>query len=99
MIVILRYWDNQKSYAETSYIDSQFLLQPNVTNLKNAFVESLTGLEESKFLQLAMDGASKNWNVLKKFDEHLVEMGHKKTINIGSCSLLSMVPFKQVQQR
>ena len=85
--VNLRYWNNQKSVAEISYIDSQFLLRPNTTNLKNALVESLEGLEERKFCQLAMDGSSTNWNVLEKFDKHLVEKGRKKSINIGCCSL------------
>lgn len=87
MDVNLGYWNNQKSVAETSYINSQFLLQPNATNLKNSLVESLADLEESKFLQLTMDSLSMNWNVLENFDEHLVEKGHKKTVNVESRSL------------
>ena len=66
--VNLRYWNNENSVAETSYIDSQFLLRPNAANLKNVLVESLTGLEESKFPQLAMAGPRTNWNLMKKFD-------------------------------
>ena len=42
-----------------------------------------------------MDGSSANWNVLEKFDEHLFEKGHKKTINIESCFL----HIEQEQQR
>lgn len=87
MDVNLGYWNSQKSVAETSYINSQFLLQPNATNLKNSLVESLADLEESKFLQLTMDSLSMNWNVLENFDEHLVEKGHKKTVNVESHSL------------
>ena len=87
MDVNLRYWNNQKRVAETSCIDSQFVLRPNAANLKNVLVESLTGLEESKFPQLAMAGPRTNWNLMKKFDKQLIEKGHKKTINIGPCSL------------
>lgn len=48
--------------------DSQFLPRANTTNLKNTSVDSLADLEESQFLQIAMDSPSKNWNKLKKFD-------------------------------
>ena len=65
----------------------QFLLRPNAPNLKDAIIESIPDLDESKFLHIAMDGHSTNWNVLEMIDEHLVENRHQKTINIGSCSL------------
>ena len=32
-----------------------------------------------------MDGPNVNWNVLDGLDEQLIENGHIKTINIGSC--------------
>ena len=33
-----------------------------------------------------MDGPNVNWNVLDGLDEQLIENGHTKTINIGSCA-------------
>ena len=41
----------------------------------------------AKFLHLAMDGPSTNWNVLDLVNEHLVDNGFLKTLIIGSCSL------------
>ena len=32
-----------------------------------------------------MDGPNTNWNVLQMVDDNLIENGHQKTINIGSC--------------
>ena len=75
MGVNLRYWNNLKSVTE-AYIGSQFFW-PIATNLKNALVASLAGIE-NEFLCLTMDVPSTNWNVLEKSDEHLVEKGHKK---------------------
>ena len=33
-----------------------------------------------------MDDPNVNWNVLDGLDEQLIENGHTKTINIGSCA-------------
>ena len=87
MDVNVRYWNDKTNCAETSYFNSKFLLRPNATNLTNAVLESIDGLDQSKFLHLSMDGPTTNWNVLQMVDDHLVESGYRKTINIGSCSL------------
>ena len=34
-----------------------------------------------------MDDPNVNWNVLDGLDEQLIENGHTKTINIGSCAI------------
>ena len=87
MDVNLRYWNDEKNIAETSYLDSKFLLRPNAKNLKCEIVASILGLDLAKFLQLSMDGPSTNWNVLNLVNNHLVENGYKNSIEIGSCTL------------
>ena len=86
MDVNLRYWNDEKNIAETSYLDSKFLLRPNAENLKCELGASITGLNMAKFLQLSMDGPNTNWNVLNLVSNHLVENGYKDLIEIGSCS-------------
>ena len=62
--VNIRYWNDETNIAETSYLDSKFLLRSNVENLKSELVGSILGLDLAKFLQLSMDGPNTNWNVL-----------------------------------
>ena len=72
----------QQDIAVTRYFDSAF---PNASNLLESLQESTKPIPGEKFLQLAMDGPNVNWNVLDGLDEQLVENGHTKTMNIGSC--------------
>ena len=87
MDVNLRYWNDEKNIAKTSYLDSKFLLKPNAKNLKCELIASITGLDMVKFLQLSMDSPNTNWNVLNLISNHLVENGYKNFIGICSCSL------------
>ena len=48
--------------------------------------ESLTELDESRLIQLSMDGPSVNWNVLEKLDDYLTNIDLPGTIDIGSCN-------------
>ena len=85
--VNLSYWNVEKNVAETSYLDSKFVLRPNSKNMKCELVASITGLDMAKFLQLSMDGLNTNWNVLNLVSNCLFENGYKYLIEIGSCSL------------
>ena len=48
--------------------------------------ESLTELDESRLIQLSMDGPSVNWNVLEKLGDYLTNKDLPETIHIGSCN-------------
>ena len=85
-IDIVCYWDTKKNIAVTRYFDSAFLDYPNVSNLQDSLQESTKLIPGKKFLQLSVDGCNVNWNVLDGLDEQLIENGHTKTINIGSCA-------------
>lgn len=65
----------------------RFLLRPNASNLAEEVLTSIKVFENQKFLQLAMDGPSTNWNVLEHIDDERVANVFQKTLNIGSCSL------------
>ena len=87
MDVNIRHWDNEKHIDQSVYYDSKFLLRPNAENLKGAILDAIKELELRKFLHLAMDGPSTNWNVLDLINDHQVASGFSITISIGSCSL------------
>ena len=55
--------------------------------MKEEISTSIKVLDSRKFLQLAMDGPTTNWNVLDIIDDERVANGVQKTVNIGSCSL------------
>ena len=86
MDINVHYWGTKKNIAVTRYFDSALLDRPNASNLLDSLQESTKPIPGEKFLQLAMDGANVNWNVLDGLDEQLIENGHTKTINIGSCA-------------
>ena len=69
MDVNIRFWNNIKNIAETSYLTSKFLLRPNAQNLKEDIFASLEPLEKGKFIHLSMDGPTVNWNVLQLVDD------------------------------
>ena len=72
MDINIRFWGNEKHIAQSVYYDSKFLLRPNEPNLKEEVFNSIEALSMAKFLHLAMDGPSTNWNVLDLVNEHLV---------------------------
>ena len=46
--------------------------------------EFLTELDESRLIQLFMDGSSVNWNVLEKLDDYLTNRDLPETTHVGS---------------
>ena len=82
MDVNIRFFNNTTNMVVTRYLDSRFLERPNADNLFTCIHESISGLSESKFFQLSMNGPSLNWIVLDKLDDLLVENGHTKIIHI-----------------
>ena len=87
MDINIRYWNEIKYIAETTYLTSRFLLRPNAENLKDELFAGIEMLEKSKFVHLSMDGPTTNWNVLQLLDDALESGGFSRTLNIGSCTL------------
>ena len=57
----------------------------NVEILFEKTEESLTELDESRLIELSMDGPSVNCNVLEKLDDYLMNKDLPETIHIRSC--------------
>ena len=57
----------------------------NVEMLFEKIEESLTELDESRLIELSMDGPSVNCNVLEKLDDYLMNKDLPETIHIRSC--------------
>ena len=75
MDVNVRFFNNTTNMVVTGYLDCNFLERPNADNLFSWIRESISGLSESKFLQLFLDGPSVSWVVLDKLNDLLVENG------------------------
>ena len=58
MDVNIRFFNNITNMVVTRYLDCNFLERPNADNLSSCIRESISGLSESKFLQLSLDGPS-----------------------------------------
>ena len=86
MDITIRDWDDVKNLVQTQYFDSKFLQRPNAEMLFEKIKEFLTELDESRLVQLSMDGPSVNWNVLEKLDDYLMNKDLPETIHIGNCS-------------
>ena len=86
MDCILRFWNNETGIVCSRYFNSKFLLQPNSKNLFGKLLESTKLLYLLTLLQLSMDGANINWDVLKLMYTQ-GEMEHPNIISIGNCSL------------
>ena len=80
------FFNNTTNMVVIRYLDSKFLERPNADNVFTCIRESISGLSESKFLQLSMDDPSVNSVVLDKLDDLLVENRDTKTVHIGSCA-------------
>ena len=83
MDVNIRFFNNTTNMVVTQYLDSKFLESLNADNLFTCIRKSISGLSESKFLQLSMNCPSV---VLDKLDDLLVEIGRTKTVHIVSCA-------------
>ena len=86
MDLAIRFWNNSKKQAETRYLTSEFLHRPNAENLVNSLSSALKHLDQQNLLQLSMDGASINWNVLDIVSEKRNENEFEQLLVIGSCS-------------
>ena len=87
MDIVIRYFNDGSGLVETRYFDSAFLKRPNAANLQECLLNKLSSLEQSKMLQLSMDGPNVNWDVLRLHHEYRLEKEFPGIVNIGSCGL------------
>ena len=90
----LRFFNNTTNMVVTRYLDCNFLERLNADNLFLWIRESISGLSESKFLQLFLDGSSVSWVVLDKLDDLLVENELRQFTLVVMSSTKSMAVFR-----
>ena len=56
----VRFWDSNSSEVCSRYLDSKFLLHPNLKNLSDKLVDATKSLDLSKLPQPSMDGPNVN---------------------------------------
>ena len=86
MDVYIRYWDIYNKQVKVCHWGSEFLGHTTSKDLAISFTKSIESLNQSRILQIAMDGP----NVNRKFDGHIVsdrEDGLLSHIKTGSCNL------------
>lgn len=83
----VRYWDDSRSQIVNRYLGSQFLGHTTAGDLLSAFNEGTRRLDESKMLQIGMDGPNSNLRFLKDLNLKRDSKDLPKLIDIGTCGL------------
>lgn len=87
MDLLVRFWDILSIQIKLHYWDSNFIGQSTATDVFNNFLGGTKNIDESKMIQVSMDGPSTN----RKFSELLIAYKADQNLsnlkNIGSCSI------------
>ena len=90
MDILVRYWDINEKKVLVRYWDSKFLGHTRHTDLMKAFNDGLEGLDQTKLIQISMDGTNTNLKFLSEMKIEREKNEQSKLIDIGSCSLHSI---------
>ena len=70
MDIHIRFWDSEKSQAETRFLTSMFLKKATAEDLRQELLHGIMNLDPKKMSMLLMDGPNVTWLVLKLVNEH-----------------------------
>ena len=82
--LVIRFWNESKKLLDTRYLISEFLLSVNTEQLVGKFVDAVASIDQSKLIQISLDGPNGNLKVLKKIAGQLEERNHQPLIEIGN---------------
>ena len=85
MDIVVRYIFNNKVVSQ--YLTTKFLGHTTAEDLKESLLSALQNLDESKLVQISMDGPNSNWSMYRKIKDYRKEKDLSELVNIGSCSL------------
>lgn len=71
MDLFIRFWSNNTEKVETRYWTSVFLGRSTAENLLEGFLKGLENLDQTKLLQVSMDGPNVNLSFMKKLKAEL----------------------------
>ena len=87
MDLLVRLWNILSIQIKLHYWDSNFIGQSTATDVFNNFLGGTKNIDESKMIEVSMDGPSTN----RKFSELLIAYKADQNLsnlkNIGSCSI------------
>ena len=87
MDFVVSYWDCSKQRSCVQYFTSKFPKYCSADDLNLCLNEAIKELDQSKMIQLSMDGPHVNWSLYESISSTRKERGLPALINIGSCSL------------
>ena len=70
MDIHVRFWDSEKSQAETRFFTSIFLKKATAEDLRQELLHGIMNLDPKKMSILLMDGPNVNWLILKLVNEY-----------------------------
>ena len=85
MDIVVRYIFNNRVVSQ--YLTTKFLGHTTAEDLKESLLSALLNLDESKLVQISMEGPNSNWFMHRKIKDYGKEKDLGEIVNIGSCSL------------
>ena len=83
-------WDNNHNYLAIRYHHSEFIGKASVKNVFESFSACLSGISESKLLQVSSDGPNVNLSFLDLLEEDRNQKELSQHVYIGTCGLHSL---------
>ena len=83
----VQYWDDLVNLVKVRYLDSRFLGHNRADDLLSNFNDVFKNIDNSKFLQVSMDGPSTNIKFLNSLKKERENNELLELIDIGSCNL------------
>lgn len=87
MDIHLRYWDDATQQVKVRFYDSRFLGHTKHDDLLSNFKDVLSCVDDSKILQVSMDGPNTNLKFLKCLQKERSDNELSGLVDIGSCNL------------
>ena len=81
------YWDNNHNYITIRYYHSEFMGKTSAKDVFESFSACLSGICQSKLLQVSFDGPDLNVSFLGILEEDRNEKELSKLVHIGTCDL------------
>ena len=83
----VRDWDNNYNYVATHYYHSEFMGKASAKGVFESFSACLSGISESKLLQVSSDCPNVNLSFLDLLEEDRNEKELSQLAHIGTCGL------------
>jgi hypothetical protein len=87
MDILVRYWNEGENKVTVRYWTAKFLVHTCCDDFVAVLHDGLTELEETKMIQISMDGPNTNLKLLREIQDERQNNKLSSLIDIGSCSL------------